>query len=73
MPETYKNTWLFCAVVAVGAALSVMPVSVERSATSGVVLSVDQAQARVGRPATPVSIAGHHRRAMRRCAAGVTC
>jgi hypothetical protein len=73
MPGIYKKAWFFCAVAAVGAALSAMPVSVERSATSGVVLSVDQVQARVGRPATPVSIAGHHRRAMRRCAAGVTC
>jgi hypothetical protein len=50
-----------------------MPISVERSAISGVVLSVDQAQARVGHPATPGSVAGVHRRAARRCATGVTC
>ncbi len=30
-----------------------------------------QAQARVGRPATPVSVAGVARRSVRRCAAGV--
>ena len=36
-------------------------------------LSQDSAYARVGRPLTPVSVAGVHRRAVRRCAAGVTC
>ncbi len=31
------------------------------------------AQAKVGRPLTPVSVAGVSRRSRRRCAAGVTC
>jgi hypothetical protein len=31
------------------------------------------AEARVGRPLTPVSVAGVARRSARRCAAGVTC
>ncbi len=31
------------------------------------------AEARVGRPVTPVSVAGVARRSTRRCAAGVTC
>jgi hypothetical protein len=57
--------------------LCAMPVSIKSSATSGVILSVDRAQAEVGRPATPGSVAGVHRRterrAVRRCAAGVTC
>jgi hypothetical protein len=34
---------------------------------------VATAQARVGRPLTPVSVAGVARRSARRCAAGVTC
>ena len=68
---------LVCAAAAVGALLCTMPISVKRSATSGVMLSVDRAQAEIGRPATPGSVAGVHRRverrAVRRCAAGVTC
>jgi hypothetical protein len=73
MSASNKNARFICTAAIVGAVLSAMPVSVEHSITSGYVLSVDQAQARVGRPATPVSVAGHHRRAVRRCAAGVTC
>lgn len=34
---------------------------------------VGDASARVGRPLTPVSVAGVARRSTRRCAAGVTC
>ncbi len=34
---------------------------------------VSNAEARVGRPLTPVSVAGVARRTTRRCAAGVTC
>ena len=34
---------------------------------------VSTADARVGRPLTPVSVAGVARRSARRCAAGVTC
>jgi hypothetical protein len=62
MSAIYKKAWFICAVAAVGAVLSAMPVSVERSATSGVVLSVDQAQARVGNPGSAVSVAGVNRR-----------
>jgi hypothetical protein len=36
----------------------------------GFILTAD---ARVGRPLTPVSVAGVARRSARRCAAGVTC
>jgi hypothetical protein len=32
----------------------------------GLVISVDTAEARIGRPATPMSVAGVHRRAHRR-------
>jgi hypothetical protein len=76
MSRFYKKAALICAAAATGALLSAMPVSVESSATSGIVLSVDQAQARVGHPGSAVSVAGvnrRHRRAARRCATGVTC
>lgn len=76
MSRFYKKAAFICVVAATGAVLSAMPVSVESSATSGIVLSVDQAQARVGHPGTAVSVAGanrRHRRAERRCATGVTC
>jgi hypothetical protein len=73
----YKKAGLICAVAAGVTMFCAMPISVERSAISGVVLSVDEAQARVGHPATPGSVAGVHRRttrrAVRHCAAGVTC
>lgn len=39
----------------------------------GVHSIVSSAEARVGRPLTPVSVAGVARRTTRRCAAGVTC
>ncbi len=39
----------------------------------GVHSIVTSAEARVGRPLTPVSVAGVGRRTARRCAAGVTC
>jgi hypothetical protein len=76
MSRFYKKAALICVAAATGAVLSAMPVSVESSATSGLVLSVDQAQARVGHPGSAVSVAGvnrRHRRAARRCATGVTC
>ena len=55
------------------AVLCAAPISLHQSQDKGFSLSVDKADARVGRPLTPVSVAGVHRRAMRRCAAGVTC
>ena len=76
MSRFYKKAALICVAAAIGAVLSAMPVSVESSATSGIALSVDQAQARVGHPGSAISIAGvnrRDRRAARRCATGVTC
>ena len=43
----------------------------ERLLISGVSSIVSTAEARVGRPLTPVSVAGVGRRTVRRCAAGV--
>ena len=73
----HKKIALAGAVVAASAVLCALPVSLQRSPTAGIVLSVDRAQAEVGRPLTPGSVAGVHRRverrAVRRCAVGVTC
>ena len=43
----------------------------ERLSISGVRSSISTAEARVGRPLTPVSVAGVGRRTVRRCAVGV--
>jgi hypothetical protein len=57
--------------------LSVAPISVKWSGGKNLSVSLDKAYAVVGRPLTPGSVAGvnrrHTRRAVRRCAAGVTC
>jgi hypothetical protein len=62
----------------VGAAIvSAFPISVQLSGEKNLSVSLDKAYAVVGRPLTPGSVAGvnrrHTRRAVRRCAAGVTC
>jgi hypothetical protein len=68
---------LICATVIGAAVLSASPVSIKWSPENTLSVSLDKAHAVVGRPATPGSVAGvnrrHHRRATRRCAAGVTC
>jgi hypothetical protein len=59
------------------AVLSTSPVSFKWSAEKNLSVSLEKAYAVVGRPLTPGSVAGvhrrHSRRAVRRCAAGVTC
>lgn len=45
----------------------------EHLSVQGVPGFVSTAEAVVGRPLTPVSVAGVARRSSRRCAAGVTC
>jgi hypothetical protein len=53
--------------VIVGAAvLTAAPLSLQLSHGKNVALSVDRADARVGRPLTATSVAGVHRRAHRR-------
>jgi hypothetical protein len=47
------------------------PEAILGSIGTGFVATVTSAQARVGRPLTPVSVAGVARRTTRRCAAGV--
>ena len=56
MPTLYKKAGLICAVVTGAAVLCAMPISLKPSATSGVVVTVDQAKAYYG----------HYRRVARR-------
>jgi hypothetical protein len=59
------------AATLVGAAmLCAAPISLQQSQDKGLTLSVDKAQARIGRPLTPGSIAGVHRRTERRAYRG---
>jgi hypothetical protein len=63
---------------AIGAAVfSASPISIDWAANKGLSVSQDKATAEIGRPATPGSVAGvhrrHERRAVRRCATGMTC
>ena len=60
-----KKSYAVAAIVT-GALLSAAPLSFDWSHQKGVSVSVDRADARVGRPLTPVSVAGVHRRAHRR-------
>ena len=57
--------------------LSASPISVKWSAERNLSVAQDRAVAEIGRPGTPGSVAGvarrADRRAVRRCAAGVTC
>jgi hypothetical protein len=72
-----KKISVIAATLAGAAMLSVVPISLHQSRDNGLSLALDNAQAVVGRPLTPGSVAGvhrrHTRRAIRRCAAGVTC
>lgn len=58
------------AAIATAAATCAMLLSFDWSENRGVSLSIDSAQARVGRPLTPVSVAGVARRQDRRAAYG---
>jgi hypothetical protein len=60
-----KQAFLAAAVLACGTFGSA-----EWSPSKGLLLSVEGAQARVGRPATPVSVAGVARRTTRRAVVG---
>jgi len=60
-----KRALLVAAVVVFG-----VSGSIDRSQSGGLSLSVESAQARVGRPLTPVSVAGVARRTTRRAVVG---
>ncbi|MEI9924941.1 MAG: hypothetical protein WDN50_16660 [Bradyrhizobium sp.] len=57
--------------------LCAIPLTLHVSQEAVVSVALDTAEARVGRPGTPASVAGvarrSTRRAVRHCAAGVTC
>src|SRR6476469_7299440 len=64
-------------VVMSAAMVCATPISLNQSPDKGLSVSLNSAEARIGRPLTPGSVAGvnrrAHRRAYRRCAYGVTC
>lgn len=60
------DTRRLLAVVLSAALLSLAPISLHRSPAKTSFLSFDTANARVGRPLTPGSVAGVHRRTTRR-------
>ncbi len=72
-----KKISLIAATVIGAAVLGAMPISLHQAQEKGLSLSIDRAHAVIGRPLTPGSVAGVHRRverrAIRRCVAGVTC
>ncbi len=72
-----KKISLIAATVIGAVVLGAVPISLHQNQEQGLSLSVDSANARIGRPLTPGSVAGVHRRverrAIRRCVAGVTC
>ncbi|HEY5793747.1 MAG TPA: hypothetical protein VIU82_01940 [Bosea sp. (in: a-proteobacteria)] len=63
-----KRVWLSLAALILGAMAAELG---ERSSVPGVSSFVASAEAVVGRPMTPVSVAGAARRTTRRCATGV--
>jgi hypothetical protein len=72
------HKFVLIGATAIGAAvLSASPISIDWSTNKSLSVSQDKASAEVGRPATPGSVAGvhrrHERRAVRRCATGMTC
>jgi hypothetical protein len=62
---------LFSIMLIAGTVITFGPEIGERLSVPGVKHLVPIAEARVGRPLTPVSVAGVARRTTRRCAAGV--
>ena len=65
-----KKVSVIGATLVAAAVLCAAPISLHQSQDKGFSLSVDKAQARIGRPLTPGSIAGVHRRYERRSYSG---
>ena len=61
-----KKISVIGATLVAAAVLWAAPISLQPSQDKGLSLSVDKAQARIGRPLTPGSVAGVHRRVERR-------
>ena len=72
-----KTARMIGATLLGAAILIAAPISLNHAPDRGLSVSLNSAEARIGRPLTPGSIAGVnrrvHRRAYRRCAYGVTC
>jgi hypothetical protein len=65
-----KKLSVIGATLVVAAVLCAAPISLHQSQDKGLSLSVDKARARIGRPLTPGSVAGVHRRYERRAYRG---
>jgi hypothetical protein len=63
MLQASKKLVLICAIAVVPSA---MPYSIEASKTAGIIIAANTAQAVIGRPLTPGSVAGVARRTARR-------
>ena len=61
-----KKISVIGATLVAAAVLCAAPISLHQSQDKGLTLSVDKARARIGRPLTPGSVAGVHRRHHRR-------
>ena len=61
-----KKISVIAATLVGAAVLCAAPISLQLSQDKGLTLSVDKARARIGRPLTPGSVAGVHRRHERR-------
>jgi len=68
MSKSVKTLTLLAAAIAIGVSGFLWSGDITPSDESGF---VTEAQARIGRPLTPMSYAGVARRTVRRCAAGV--
>ena len=65
-----KKISVIGATLVAAAVLCAAPISLHQSQDKGLSLSVDKARARIGRPLTPGSVAGVHRRYERRAYRG---
>ena len=65
-----KKLSVIGATLVAAAVLCAAPISLHQYQDKGLSLSVDKAQARIGRPLTPGSVAGVHRRVERRAYRG---
>ena len=61
-----KKISVIAATLVGAAVLCAAPISLHQTQDKGLTLSVDKARARIGRPLTPGSVAGVHRRVERR-------
>jgi hypothetical protein len=72
-----KTVSILGVTMVLAAIMVAAPLSLRENPDKGVSVSLSVAEAVIGRPLTPMSVAGVHRRvhrrAYRRCVTGVTC